>query len=202
MNRGALAVRAGWLVLLGGLLQVGALQAAADCPALVQAREAHRQLDYDRVTPLLRQALTQPCSDADRAETYELLALMHVTYNRDDEAIEAFSQLLTLSPDYAPPDGSSPKIRAAFEQARAQRAPAPPPSPAPPTAPPAPQPETAAASTPTATPAPPPQDAALTWLWIGLGTATGAAVLATAGLVTWSLLQSATLTADFGPYPL
>ncbi|MFH1811261.1 MAG: hypothetical protein ABIJ09_21155 [Pseudomonadota bacterium] len=207
------------MVVALGLATAAQLRAA--CPSLKLARQAYQDLDYDRVTPLLEQALGEDCSDEDRAGVYELLAVMHVTYNRDQDAVEAFTRLLEIRPDFSLSPDRSPKLLLALEQAQRARTD---PASAPPAV------ETAATSiAPLAEPSvptdgsargeaspsteavedtrraevnEPQEDMGSWWVWAGIGTAVTATALAGAGIVTWILLQPSGSDVDFGPYPL
>jgi hypothetical protein len=115
---------------------------AADAQAkanrfLKKAKKAYENLDYTRVTPLLTRALKVAKTDKEKVEIFYLLGTMHTIYSRDRQATEAFTEVLKMDPNFELPPDTSPKIRAAFADAR-QAVPAgdpvedPPPDPEPP----------------------------------------------------------------------
>jgi len=201
--------------------------ALAESPSLSQARKAYEDLEYDKVTPLLQEALAEAESPEEEVEIFELLATMHVTYNRDAKAQQAFVDLLRRREDYAPSANSSPKIRQVFEAARAEfeeeRAALAEPevtedptpaevTPEEPAEEPAPdqQPQEV---TSTAAPTPSPQEDELSlerstpiqetwWFWAGAGTLGAAAVLGGGSYLIWTLTQPVVPETDFGPYQL
>jgi hypothetical protein len=199
--------------------------AAAGSPSLAQARQAYEDLEYDKVTPLLQKALGEAEGPDEEVEIFELLATMHVTYNRDAKATEAFVELLRRRSDYAPPPNSSPKIRQVFAAARAefeeeQAALAPEPTPdepvvpaqvepeEPPAQPPAPQPSGLSGTTGGAPREPEPRgDLAppiyeTWWFWTGVGTVAAAVLLGGGSYLVWTLSQPDVPETDFGPYQL
>jgi hypothetical protein len=103
------------------VLTVSGAATEADAKAnryLKRAKRAYENLDYTRVTPLLNRALKAATSRREKVEIQYLLGTMHTIYSRERQAVEAFTQLLTLDPSYELPPDISPKIRVAFAEAR------------------------------------------------------------------------------------
>lgn len=92
-------------------------QAMAANRTLRRAQRAYEQLDYDKVTPLLKKALETTNLPEEEVEIYTLLATMHVMYGRDTQAEEAFVHILERQPDFELAADASPKLLAAFEAA-------------------------------------------------------------------------------------
>ena len=200
-----------------GALLVGAGAGAANVH-LEQARAAYEQLDYDKVTPLLEQALAGPTTDEDEVAIFELLGLIHVTYGRDAEAQQAFVELLKRRPGYALPADSSPKIVSVFRQAQEDHARLK-------AARPVERPTERPAATPGALPvagdqrlqpgtepARPADDERGAgaeggafyqqwWFWTGTIAAVGTSSVV-AGVLVWYLTRPEVPETDFGPYPL
>lgn len=190
---------------------------------LTRARAAYEQLDYDKVTPLLEQALAQSNTVDDEVAIYELLGLIHVTYGRDQEAQNAFVELLKRQPEFQLPGESSPKIVSVFEQAKSELARRQPSE--------TPRRGNADSRPPTRTvPAPPVQPSRATdlpdadpdqraasgrieasddggafygqwWFWTGAIAAVGVSSVV-AGVLIWFLTRPRVPETDFGPYPL
>lgn len=89
---------------------------------LVRAKKAFDDLDYGKVLPLLKKALKIAKEDDEEVEIYELMAIIHATYSRDEKARDAFKEVLRRKSDYELPPNTSPKIEAALEEARAELA--------------------------------------------------------------------------------
>jgi hypothetical protein len=88
--------------------------------ALEQARKAFAALEYERVPPLLEKALKHTKDPHEEARIYELWAHVHVAYEEEDEARDAFIEVLRREPNFTPAPGTSPKIVAAFRAAQAK----------------------------------------------------------------------------------
>lgn len=96
--------------------------AHAASPSLVAAEKAYAALDFDQVMPLLEKAGEEPLTPSEEMRRRELTALMHAIYERPALARNGFLELLARDPSYQPPDGSPPKIRAAYLDALSARA--------------------------------------------------------------------------------
>jgi tetratricopeptide (TPR) repeat protein len=87
---------------------------------VVQARQAMVNLDYDRAIRLLERAEEAGRSRRDQLATiYRSLGESRAALGDDDAAATEFRRLLALDPDAELPRGSSPKVTAPFESARA-----------------------------------------------------------------------------------
>ncbi|MEE8408434.1 MAG: hypothetical protein V3T05_02400 [Myxococcota bacterium] len=85
---------------------------------LVKAKKAYQAMQYNRVLPALKRALKIAKGKEEKSEIYELMGLIHATYDRDEHARSAFVKLLEINPGFELPPDSSPKIRDAFVAAR------------------------------------------------------------------------------------
>ena len=81
---------------------------------LIKAKRAYENLEYTRVTPLLNKALKTVQSQAEEIEIYSLFATIHIVYSREEQAREAFKEVLRRDHDFDLPPNTSPKIRAAL----------------------------------------------------------------------------------------
>ena len=93
-------------------------RADAKSKLLIKARKAYEDLDYGKAQALLQKALKANASFADQIEIYMLLATVHAVYGRDDQARAAFLEVIKRDPDRELPPETSPKIRAAFADAK------------------------------------------------------------------------------------
>jgi hypothetical protein len=110
-----------WVTIVATVATVSGTAAHVDAKTnryLKRARKAYQNLDYTRVTPLLNRALKAATTDREKVEIHYLLGTMHTIYSRERQAVEAFTELLTLQPTYELPPDISPKIRTAFAEAR------------------------------------------------------------------------------------
>lgn len=183
---------------------------AGQTDPLVQAQRAFDALEYERVLPLLRQALAQEPSVEREVAIYSLMARVHVTYGRNRQARRAFAEVLKRTPNFELPGHTSPKVLAVLQQARSafsRRVAAQPPS-----EPPAPSPVAPPFRPSIAAPEPEvlkPSETALRakessprfyqrwWFWTAVGVAAAAG-----GGVAWYLVQSGPPAHDLGPIPL
>ncbi|MFC1611201.1 hypothetical protein ACFL6C_09590 [Myxococcota bacterium] len=107
-------------VLMMGVSVLETPEAQARNRFLVRAKKAYDDLDYTRVIPFLKRALKAAKTDEEHVEIYFLFATMHAIYSRDEQARDAFKELLARNPDFELPPDISPKIRAAFELAKGE----------------------------------------------------------------------------------
>jgi hypothetical protein len=102
--------------LLSLLLSVTAASAASDY--LAEAHKAIDNLEYERAAARLTQARNAPDLDlAARFDLLELTGVVEASLDHPAPATQAFSELLTLQPDFQPRTAWSPKIRAPFHEA-------------------------------------------------------------------------------------
>ena len=94
--------------------------AAGTRDQLVDAERHWRELDYELCVAASDAVLA--ASDATPPERIEALRLRGsalVVLGRDSDAVAAFEALLEIDPDYELPDGTSPRILAVYQPARA-----------------------------------------------------------------------------------
>ncbi len=76
--------------------------AAQENAALVRARQAYENLDYQAAIQLARRALSQQLASDELVETYEMLGFMYAALGSQEEAVESFRNLIMLDPDREP----------------------------------------------------------------------------------------------------
>lgn len=76
--------------------------AAQENAALVRARQAYENLDYQTAIQLARRALGQQLAGDELVETYEMLGFMYAALGSQEEAVESFRNLIMLDPDREP----------------------------------------------------------------------------------------------------
>ena len=96
------------------------LGAAPDSAALAKVREAYQGLDYQIAARLAQELVQRPDASTDeRAEAYALWG-MALAVREVVDAEPPFRALLRLKPDYELPDGTEPKILAAFRKVQVE----------------------------------------------------------------------------------
>ncbi len=76
--------------------------AAQENAALVRARQAYENLDYQTAIQLAQRALGQQLAGDELVETYEMLGFMYAALGSQEEAVESFRNLIMLDPDREP----------------------------------------------------------------------------------------------------
>ena len=76
--------------------------AAQENAALVRARQAYENLDYQAAIQLAKRALSQQLASDELVETYEMLGFMYAALGSQEEAVESFRNLIMLDPDREP----------------------------------------------------------------------------------------------------
>ncbi len=76
--------------------------AAQENAALVRARQAYENLDYQAAIQLAQRALGQQLAVDELVETYEMLGSMYAALGSQEEAVESFRNLIMLDPDREP----------------------------------------------------------------------------------------------------
>ncbi len=76
--------------------------AAQENAALVRARQAYENLDYQAAIQLAQRALGQQLAVHELVETYEMLGSMYAALGSQEEAVESFRNLIMLDPDREP----------------------------------------------------------------------------------------------------
>lgn len=124
--------------MLGHLRHRGLCAAAATvlfltlCPAVAvaaqkpveKARQLIEEAEFEQALKVINDALVQPDnSDAILVSLYELQATAYLFQGKKDKARQAFERLLQAEPDHELPKGTSPKIRALFDEVRAAQKP-------------------------------------------------------------------------------
>lgn len=97
---------------------------AGDPAALAQAEAAYAERRYERILPLLEDALASELAPADRVRAWSLKALTHAAFDESGHAVDAYVEALKIDPSFHPGDRVSPKVRGLFAEAR-RRVPAP-----------------------------------------------------------------------------
>lgn len=101
-----------------------AVAAAARADDLDDARKLEASLEYERALALVTQAIARGGATPDHLADLELEAgKLAAGLDRPDDAEAHFARALALRPALALPAGSSPKLTAPFEAARARTAP-------------------------------------------------------------------------------
>lgn len=80
---------------------------------------AYQRLQYERAAELLVGALAESLTREEKVVTYRTLGFCYVVLERPDEARRQFARLLTIDPAIDLDVRVSPRVRAVFEQARA-----------------------------------------------------------------------------------
>jgi hypothetical protein len=97
--------------------------ALADSPTLAEARQAIKQVKYDRAQARLVDALHEGGHDpAELREILQLAGTTAIVLGQRDIGEQYFRQWLALSPDAALPAGTAPKLREAIVAAQAAMA--------------------------------------------------------------------------------
>lgn len=89
-------------VLIVMLVMLPLKAAAQENAALVRARQAYENLDYQTAIQLARRALGQQLAGDELVETYEMLGFMYAALGSQEEAVESFRNLIMLDPDREP----------------------------------------------------------------------------------------------------
>jgi hypothetical protein len=111
------------LVLAAALL-VGTVSARAEVEsALVKGGlAAYGDLDYPRAVQLLEQARTESLTREEKVLTYRTLGMAYVALDNVAEAKKQFKHLLRIDPSSTLDRAVAPKVRAVFEEAKAEAA--------------------------------------------------------------------------------
>lgn len=111
------------LALLAALALVAPRASRADSVALAEAREAVRQVKYDRAQARLVDALHEGGhGPAELREILQLAGTTAIVLGQREIGDQYFRQLLALAPDATLPAGVAPKLRDAFVAAQAAMA--------------------------------------------------------------------------------
>lgn len=97
-------------------------RAEIESPLVKKGLAAHADLDYGRAVELLEQARKESLTREEKIATYGTLGVAYVALGRLDEARASFERLLRVDPSHQPDRSVAPKVRAVFEEAKAQAA--------------------------------------------------------------------------------
>ncbi len=87
-------------------------------PTLERARVAYDSLEFQRAVTLAQQALRQGLSTVDAIVAWEITAYSHANMGNDDEAVQAFVEVIYLDPAREPdPEQIAPRIINAYATA-------------------------------------------------------------------------------------
>ncbi|MBI5511582.1 MAG: hypothetical protein HY903_22730 [Deltaproteobacteria bacterium] len=108
------------LALAGAVVLFGLAPAAAAARNrnLVKAEKAYADLDYGHVERWLQKAQKSQLSPEETVAVFELYAFVHAIYGRDEQAREAFLEVLKRKPEYLLAADTSPKLRGVFLDAK------------------------------------------------------------------------------------
>ncbi len=95
-------------------------RAEIDSPLVKKGLAAYAELDYARAIALLEQARNESLTREEKIVTYQTLGLAQVGLGHTVEAQAAFGHLLRIDPSFQLDRSVAPKVRALFEEAKAQ----------------------------------------------------------------------------------
>src|SRR3954466_10600643 len=110
------------VVLVVVLLLTAAAHADVDSPLVKKGVAAYAELDYAKAVELLEQARKESLTREEKIVTYQTLAMAHVALGKNDLAKNDFERLLRIDPSFQLDRSVAPKVRAVFEEAKAQAA--------------------------------------------------------------------------------
>jgi tetratricopeptide (TPR) repeat protein len=114
------------LALAGSLLVTVAAptlaRADVDSPLVKKGLSAYAELDYATAAELLEQARAESLTREEKLVTYRTLAMAYVALGKLDEAKKDFRLLLHIDPSTTLDRSVAPKVRAVFEDAKAEAA--------------------------------------------------------------------------------
>jgi hypothetical protein len=94
------------------------LMLVASNPLLMEGRKRFEALDFRAAVEVLKRATeVREQNEADRTAAYDLLAQSLLALGKEDEAVDAYHQLLSRNPHARAPE-ASPKVRDAFVRAK------------------------------------------------------------------------------------
>jgi tetratricopeptide (TPR) repeat protein len=104
------------------LLLAAAVPARAEVESEIVQKgvAAYDALEFDRAVQLLKQALNESLTREEKIITWRTLAFAYEALNKPDDARAAFTHLLKIDPNADLEKSVAPKVRAIFEEARAQ----------------------------------------------------------------------------------
>jgi tetratricopeptide (TPR) repeat protein len=104
------------------MLLVAAAPARAEVESEIVQRgvAAYDALEFERAVQLLKQALDESLTRDEKIITWRTLAFAYSALDKPDDARAAFTHLLKIDPNGDLPKNVAPRVRALFEEARAQ----------------------------------------------------------------------------------
>jgi hypothetical protein len=94
------------------------VSSAQESESVRDARVAFDELDYGRAVELAEAALTEPLSESDRIQAFEVLGYAYGILDQADRAVETLSQMIVLDPDREPDrQALPPRIAGLYDQA-------------------------------------------------------------------------------------
>jgi hypothetical protein len=94
--------------------------AEVDSPLVKKGLAAYGELDFQHAVDLLEQARNESLTREEKILTYRTLGMAQVALGRHDAARTDFAHLLHVDPSYELDRTVAPKVRAIFEEAKAQ----------------------------------------------------------------------------------
>jgi hypothetical protein len=112
----------GRMLLVAALVTTFSVETRADVesPLVKKGLQACAELDYARAVQLLEQARKESLTREEKLATYRALAMAHVGLGQNELARVDFQRLLRTDPSFQLDRSVAPKVRAVFEEAKAQ----------------------------------------------------------------------------------
>jgi hypothetical protein len=98
------------------------VRAEIESPKVKAGLAAFAELDYARTIAVLDDARKESLTREEKIATYQTLALARIALGQSDAARADFQRLLRVDPSFQLPATLTPKVRALFEEAKAQAA--------------------------------------------------------------------------------
>lgn len=95
-------------------------RAEVDSPLVKQGLAAYAALDYARAVSLLEQARNESLTRDEKIAAYSTLGMAYVALGDGARAKQSFQHLLRVDPSYVIDRSQAPKVRALFEEAKAE----------------------------------------------------------------------------------
>jgi hypothetical protein len=92
--------------------------AAVESPEVLAGVQAYRDLEYDRAIDVLQKAVRQSLTREEKLAAFKTLALCHVAVDKRELAVRDFENVLRIDDSFELDRTSSPRERAALEEAK------------------------------------------------------------------------------------
>src|SRR4051812_21980263 len=109
-----------WAVLSCTLFVASVALADVDSPLVKNGLTAYGDLDYAKAVQLLEQARGESLTREEKLVTYRTLGMAYVALGKIDEGKKHFKRLLRIDPNSSLDRSVAPKVRAIFEEAKAE----------------------------------------------------------------------------------